>query len=796
MDDAELAERARRRKEERERRERELEEELKRWEEERKQRIAERRAKRAAAEQEIQSAPANSTAVAGSDAVASKPDTSSRSQLDATPSDAPKSRTDSVKAVEDNLLKWEEERAAKVRQREEEAAARRRQLEEQIQKEEEERKARLEQRRKEREERRKAEEAEEKKRQEEREAERQARKKAQEEEMKKLEAERVARAEARRKALEEAEAAAAATKKSSDSSHKKKDHTASSTDESQSHHHSKDHKDKAVAKEKSKHKDKDKHKDKSSKDKSKGKQPVQEIPASKFGNIKTTERPIKSVQAPVHDRLDVAHVFILPDLNDPEGKKKLPDPDLLRDHFAKEGRLTRQCVRSILMAAREVLLKEKNVVTIQAPVVVVGDIHGQYFDMLHLLQRAGKPGEEKKYVFLGDYVDRGTFSCEVTLYLLSVKINYPDRVMLLRGNHETRSMALYHNFNSEAKSKYGEPIFDLFEDVFDALPLACIVETPGMGNFFCCHGGLSPDIKTIDDINGIDRVQEPPDDGPLCDLIWSDPIHSDTAPNQNFIRNKERSVSWVYGYNPLIDFLEENKLTSIIRAHQVKETGYEEHKFSQTPPERQHPLCITVFSAPNYCDSYQNTAAYLEINDEEYNFVQFTWQDHPYVLPDFSDGFRFSMPFVSENLMKFILDILELVDSTEDTKEDQSDAEEKKAMDEKMKNVGKAFLLLQRKRTENQLKLRKLGDPESPSTPTIQSGPKRNFASMVKRVQEENSRFSAAKKADEDNEKLHRDDDLKAKVLASKKRSLRNLTAGIIQRNNIAAKIASPKVGK
>jgi serine/threonine-protein phosphatase 2B catalytic subunit len=235
------------------------------------------------------------------------------------------------------------------------------------------------------------------------------------------------------------------------------------------------------------------------------------------------------------------------------------------------GRISREAVKELLNRAQELFRKEKNVVDVKGPVNVIGDIHGQYYDMLHVLKRAGTPGVEKSYVFLGDYVDRGTFSCEVCLYLFSLKINHPARITMIRGNHETRAMAIYHNFEKEVKSKYGEEIFDLWQVVFDTLPLAAIVETPEMGRWFCCHGGLSPSFKTIDDINEMDRFQEPPDDGGLCDIIWSDPIANDQAPNQNFTRNRERSCSWVYGYNPIIDFLEDNQLSTIVRAHQVKE---------------------------------------------------------------------------------------------------------------------------------------------------------------------------------------------------------------------------------
>lgn len=144
--------------------------------------------------------------------------------------------------------------------------------------------------------------------------------------------------------------------------------------------------------------------------------------------------------------------------------------------------------------------KEPNLQKIKEPVVIVGDIHGQYFDLCHMLGKAGSP-EQINYLFLGDYVDRGIYGLEVLLLLMAIKLNYPQRVVMLRGNHESRSMTENFTFRQEILDIYDENVYELFLDVFNSLPLACLVEE----KYLAMHGGISPDITKIEEINQIDR---------------------------------------------------------------------------------------------------------------------------------------------------------------------------------------------------------------------------------------------------------------------------------------------------
>eukprot|EP01098_Paradermamoeba_levis_P000093 TRINITY_DN100_c0_g1_i1.p1 TRINITY_DN100_c0_g1~~TRINITY_DN100_c0_g1_i1.p1 ORF type:complete len:536 (-),score=144.12 TRINITY_DN100_c0_g1_i1:121-1641(-) len=388
---------------------------------------------------------------------------------------------------------------------------------------------------------------------------------------------------------------------------------------------------------------------------------------------KNTERMISKVPPPEGKKLEEFRLF-------KSGDK--PDLEVLQDHLYREGRLDLKAAAALIQRAKEVFKKEPNLLRLQAPVSVCGDIHGQFYDLVNIL-KAGGPPASTTYLFLGDYVDRGCFSTDVCFLLFAHKICYPKSFFMLRGNHECRLMTSYFNFKLECTKKYSLEIYDLFMECFDCLPLAASIET-GIGTFLCMHGGLSPEIDNLEDIEIIDRFMEPPKTGPLCDLIWSDPIEEGTAEglteeeldewfDVQFVENPTRGCGYIFGYAAAIQFCEDNNLISIIRAHEVQAEGYFLHYFLRD--DREHPPCITIFSAPNYCDMYNNQAAVMKIDKDGYQFHQVAASEHPFYLPDMMDGLNWSFPFVLENLTDLSLAILKICQ--ECRKPDPSEGAEK-----------------------------------------------------------------------------------------------------------------------
>lgn len=247
---------------------------------------------------------------------------------------------------------------------------------------------------------------------------------------------------------------------------------------------------------------------------------------------------------------------------------------------------------------------EGNIVHLNDPVTVVGDLHGQYYDLLKLLNVGGDP-DTTKYLFLGDYVDRGCFSIEVVLLLCALKIRYKDTIYMLRGNHECRQMTSSFNFKEECLAKYDQDIYEIFMDLFEALPISAIIN----GKFITFHGGISPDLKTLEELNKLNRFVEPPKKGIMCDLLWADPVDKlDGSLNEAYIRNEQRGCSYVFGAEALTKFLHTNKLLSCIRAHEVQLEGFKMYNWRN----KNFPQIITIFSAPNYCDSYNNKGAIIK----------------------------------------------------------------------------------------------------------------------------------------------------------------------------------------
>ncbi|KAI4293015.1 serine/threonine-protein phosphatase 2A catalytic subunit [Pancytospora philotis] len=273
-------------------------------------------------------------------------------------------------------------------------------------------------------------------------------------------------------------------------------------------------------------------------------------------------------------------------------------------------------IEHICELASEILLKEENVVSVPSPVTVCGDIHGQLYDLFELLKIGGVP-PYTNYLFMGDYVDRGYHSVETVAFLLCLKIKYPDRVWLLRGNHESRQITQVYGFYDECVRKFGSSnVWRLFTDLFDCLPISAVVNN----DTFCCHGGLSPSFDTLDQLRSIDRRVEVPHEGTMCDLLWSDP---DEIAGWG---QSPRGAGFTFGADVTAAFNKRNNLKLICRAHQLVNEGYN-WNHSQS--------CVTIFSAPNYCYRCGNLASLMEM-DESGNreFTQF--DPSPTKIEDFS----------------------------------------------------------------------------------------------------------------------------------------------------------------
>ena len=262
----------------------------------------------------------------------------------------------------------------------------------------------------------------------------------------------------------------------------------------------------------------------------------------------------------------------------------------------KQVDLKEEEIKFLIDKSLQILKEQKMLVDLEAPIHVCGDIHGQYYDLLRIFEHCGYPGDYN-YLFLGDYVDRGKQSLETVCLLLCYKIKYPTKVTLLRGNHESSVTNRIYGFYDECKRRYNVKLWKAFTDLFNYLPVAALIDD----KILCMHGGLSPDLKSIQNIQDISRPTDIPDTGLLCDLLWSDPDKEATDYDEN-----DRGVSVIFGEKVVMDFNKKNDLDLIIRAHQVVDDGYEFFANRQL---------ITIFSAPNYCGEFDNSAGIMIIDE-------------------------------------------------------------------------------------------------------------------------------------------------------------------------------------
>ncbi|XP_058075231.1 serine/threonine-protein phosphatase PP1-like isoform X3 [Magnolia sinica] len=234
---------------------------------------------------------------------------------------------------------------------------------------------------------------------------------------------------------------------------------------------------------------------------------------------------------------------------------------LLEGRKTKSGKriqLNEVEIRQLCLTAKEIFLSQPNLLELEAPINVCGDIHGQFSDLLRLFEYGGFP-PDANYLFLGDYVDRGKQSIETICLLLAYKIKYPSNFFLLRGNHECASINRIYGFYDECKRRFSVRLWKVFTDCFNCLPVSAIIDD----KILCMHGGISPELDSLDHIRAIERPVDVPDQGLLCDLLWADPDRDIKGWGEN-----DRGVSYTFGTDKVEEFLKKHDLDLVCRAHQ------------------------------------------------------------------------------------------------------------------------------------------------------------------------------------------------------------------------------------
>lgn len=333
---------------------------------------------------------------------------------------------------------------------------------------------------------------------------------------------------------------------------------------------------------------------------------------------------VNEVKKSVVDSINFDSITIEEDYSGPaleDGKVTEKFVTGLMKTYKQQGKLHRKYAYKILFDVKDYFMQQPSLVDVtigaKDKFTICGDIHGQFYDLMNIFELNGLPSPTNPYLFNGDFVDRGSFSVECIFTLFSFKLLYPDNFFMSRGNHESQTMNQMYGFEGEVRSKYTAQMAELFTEVYNWLPLAHCLNK----KVLVMHGGLfAKDDVTLDDIRAIDRNRQPPEEGLMCDILWSDPQNAEgRAPSK-------RGVGIQFGPDVTHAFIKENGLDYIVRSHEVKSDGYE---------VAHNGKCITVFSAPNYCDTMGNKGAFITLigSDMKPKFISYSEVPHPDVKP-------------------------------------------------------------------------------------------------------------------------------------------------------------------
>lgn len=319
------------------------------------------------------------------------------------------------------------------------------------------------------------------------------------------------------------------------------------------------------------------------------------------------------------------------------------DPKLIMQMFANGVKIPLADVTQLLAKVSLFFANEPNLLYLDDPVCVVGDLHGQLGDLYKVLELGGSL-DSMKFLFMGDYVDRGPQGVEILIILFSLKIRFPNKIFLMRGNHESRNATDMYGFRAECLNKFNVDFWIQVMAIFDQMPLAAVIN----GNFFAVHGGISKELLKATDLNRIKRNVEPPVQGMLTDLLWSDP--ADERETRQWVPNNRRGCSSFFGPEETFHFLRTNNLNIILRAHECVNNGFDYKTFGSNMP-----VVLTIFSAEDYC-GIKNLGAIMQIKNNSMNMIQFDFgiKSREVLFQEYGGIFEWTMPFIDHFLQEIV----------------------------------------------------------------------------------------------------------------------------------------------